>query len=433
MKKFNVAIIGCGTVGSYTADILIRDKDQITKRTGIEYNLKYIFAKDFQKGIELGITSDYFAQSFDTIINDKEIDLVVELVGGTTFAFDYSVQVLKAGKNLVTANKALLAKKGAELFKIARDNGVSVAFEASCGGGIPIVRALYDGLIANENRAIYGIVNGTCNFILSEMIDKGKKYDEVLKQAQADGLAEADPTLDVSGHDSAHKLAILSSLAYGKSVGVQEFPVTGINNLNLIDLKFGQELGYTIKLLAISEKREDGLSLRVRPAFISKDHPLAWVSGSFNAVSVYGSRVGHTMYYGRGAGGNPTASAVVSDIVSIGLGDSRFGQLKIWPDLTEAATLLPEERIEERYYLRVMVDNVPGVFAKIGKIMENESISISSVLQKESRNPDIIPVVITTERTTQGNINKALESLKSTKEIHDTYCISIVDEHKEWM
>lgn len=432
MKKFNVAIIGCGTVGSYTADILLKDKEKLSKRTGIEFNLKYIFAKDFDKGIELGIDSKYFLDNFETIINDDEIDLVVELVGGTTFAYDYSVQVLEAGKHLVTANKALIAAKGTELLALARKNNVAIAFEASCGGGIPIIRALYDGLIANENQALYGIVNGTCNFILSQMIDEGKKYDEVLAQAQADGLAEADPTLDVSGYDSAHKLAILSSLAYGKNIGEQEFPVTGIDNLDLMDLKFGQELGYTIKLLAISENKKDGLSLRVKPTFISKSHPLAWVSGSFNAVSVYGSRVGHTMYYGRGAGGNPTASAVVSDIVSLGLGDTRFADLKIWQDLTEEAVLLPEEQIEERYYLRIMVDNVSGVFAKIGKVLENEAISISSALQKESRNPDIIPVVITTEKTTLGKMNKAINEFKTIKEFHEIHCISIVDEHKEW-
>jgi homoserine dehydrogenase len=435
MKKCNVAIIGCGTVGSSTAEILIKDKEAITERTGIEYNLKYIYTRDRSAADGIGIKDEVFAESFETIINDDEVDVVVELIGGTTAAYDFCIDSLKAGKSIVTANKALLAEKGESIFKTARENNATVGFEASCGGGIPVIRALYDGLAANENNAIYGIVNGTCNFILSEMITKGKKYEEVLAQAQADGLAEADPYLDVSGYDSAHKLAILSSLAFGKNVGHQEFPVQGIDNLELIDLKFGQELGYTIKLLAISEKKEDGLSLRVRPAFITKDHPLAWVSGSFNAVSVYSSRVGHTMYYGRGAGGNPTASAVVSDIISAGQGTEslRFNQMKIWPDVTEQAVLLPEETIEERYYIRAMVDNVPGVFAKIGKALEEEGISITSVLQKESRNPDIIPVVVTTGKTTQGNIKKALESLNNRPEIHNTYCISIVDEHEEWM
>ena len=436
--QLGIAIIGCGTVGGAAAALLEEDREALSQKTGLSITLKYIVDVDFTYAESLGLSSDLFEKDLGRVLGDDEVKVVAELVGGTTLAGDIVKRCLEAKKHVVTANKALLAHHGPELFASARKNGVTLAFEASCGGGIPIVRALYDGLTANRIDALYGIVNGTCNFILTEMIQKGVTYSEALSDAQRTGLAEADPTLDVSGMDSAHKLTILASLAFQKRVNLEDIPVEGIDSLELSDVVFGQELGYIVKLLAIAQRTEGGISLRVRPAFIGTDHPLAWISGPFNAVSVYGHAVGHTMYYGRGAGGRPTASAVVSDILSIALGSvpAAFENLAIWPDQTEETNLLPTDDIESRYYLRLMVMDEPGVFARIAEILGAQRISLSSVLQKEPSAPKgetaIVPVVITTHTAREGNVRTALKALDSLDEVvEQSVCISILDEHEE--
>jgi homoserine dehydrogenase len=382
---------------------------------------------------------------------------VAELVGGTTVAREITTKILKAGKHVVTANKALLAHYGAELAALAREHGVSIAFEASCGGGIPLVRAYYDGLIANRIEAFYGIVNGTCNFILTSMIRSGSTYADALKAAQEKGLAEADPTLDVTGMDTAHKLAILAALAFGKNIDFEKIPVEGIDTLESIDVSFGHELGYVVKLLAIAQQKEEGISLSVRPSFISLDHPLAWISGPFNAVSVYGHAVGHTMYYGRGAGGSPTASAVVADILSIASGayGAYFNRPNVWKDAADMASQLPTEKLSSRYYLRVNVVDKPGVFARLARILGDHGISISSVLQKELPEENLAgpgatagaaapgaaapgatapgaPVVITTHTTNEGNVRTAIAEINALDVcVSPTVCINIIDEHEE--
>jgi homoserine dehydrogenase len=436
--QYGIAIIGCGTVGGAAAALLEEDREALSKKTGLPLNLKYIVDVDFTYAETLGLPSKLYEKELDRVLGDDEVQVIAELVGGTTTAKEIVERCLRAEKHVVTANKALLAHHGPELFALARKNGVTLAFEASCGGGIPIVRSLYDGLTANRIDALYGIVNGTCNFILTEMIQKGVTYSEALSDAQRIGLAEADPTLDVSGMDSAHKLTILASLAFQRRVNLEDIPVEGIDSLELSDVVFGQELGYIVKLLAVAQRTEGGLSLRVRPAFIGTDHPLAWISGPFNAVSVYGHAVGHTMYYGRGAGGRPTASAVVSDILSVGLGSvpAAFENLAIWPDQTEETSLLPTDDIESRYYLRLMVRDEPGVFARIAEILGAQRISLSSVLQKEPSAPEgetaIVPVVITTHTAREGNLRTALKALDSLDEVVErSVCISILEEHEE--
>lgn len=434
-KVFTVGLIGCGTVGGATARLLVNGKEALTQRTGISFHLKYIYTIDREGAKRQGAPEALLVDDFSLLLNDPQVDAVIELVGGTTFAKDYVEQALKAKKQVITANKALLAKFGSRLFALARENGVSIGFEASCGGGIPIIRAIYDGLIANRLTALYGIVNGTCNYILTAMINQGKSYAEVLKEAQKAGLAEADPTLDVNGMDSAHKLAILSSLAFGVHCDLEQIPVTGIDHLALKDVKLGQELGYTIKLLAIAEQKANGVSLRVRPAFISKDHPLAWVGGAFNAVSLYGDQVGHTMYYGRGAGGSPTASAVVSDIVSMAVGynETRFRSFPIWPDQTQPAVQLSQDEIESRYYIRLEVADKTGVFAKIANTLSEEGISITGAIQHEPIDKADLPIIVTTHSTTEGRIKKALQRLGRQPEIFETTFISIVDEYPEFV
>ena len=435
-KTLGIAIIGCGTVGGATAALLTDDQSVMKSKVAIPMELRYIVDVDFSHARECGLDESLFTDNIDDPIGDDSVQIIVELVGGLTFAKEVVEKALRAGKHVVTANKALLAHCGAELYELAHDNGVSIVFEASCAGGIPIIRAMNEGLSANRIDAIFGIVNGTCNFILTEMISKNKSYSDALSDAQRDGLAEADPTLDVSGGDSAHKLAIMASLAFGVKIDFDKIPLAGIDTLELCDVGFGETLGYVIKLLAIAERQDDGISLRVRPAFISKEHPLAWVSGPFNAVSVYGHATGHTMYYGRGAGGKPTASAVVADIISIGIGTSAktFELLNVWADRVEPANQLPIDEVESRYYMRITCADEAGVLAQIASILGKHNISITSLLQHESAKPGTpaVPVIITTHKAREGNVRKALSEIDALDVIKaKSVCIGIVEEYPE--
>ncbi len=434
VTKINIAIAGCGTVGGATAAILMRDSGKLSEKTGFEIICKYILDVNFDYAKSLGLPEDLFETDLDKVLNDKEVSAVVETIGGTSVARKISEKILSSGKHLITANKALLAYYGTELISLARKNNVTVSFEASCGGGIPIIRALLDGLSANDIEAFYGIVNGTCNYILTSMVNSGRSYEAALERAQEKGLAEADPALDVTGGDSAHKLCILATLAFGKKIKFETIPVQGINNLELADIRFGRELGYTIKLLASARKIGSRLSLNVQPAFLHNDHPLAWVSGPFNAVSVYGSCVGHTMYYGRGAGGSPTASAIISDIISTsnGTASALFNSLKIWPDMNAWADLVPPEEISSRYYIRSLVKDKPGVLAAITSTLADHGISITSALQKEPDNEsEYISVVMTTHIASAGEMTSAVSELSRNEFISGTICIPIIDEHEE--
>jgi homoserine dehydrogenase len=435
-RALGVAIVGCGTVGGATAKVLTRDAAILAGRVGPRVELKYVVDLDFTNARRCGLDEKLFTGDLKAVLADGSVGAVVELVGGTTVARKIIEQALRAGKSVVTANKALLAHHGVELYALARKHGVCVSFEASCGGGIPIIRALYDGLIANRIDALYGIVNGTCNYILTAMTRSGQSYADALAVAQAGGLAEADPTLDVAGIDSAHKLAILAALAFGAKIDFESIPVTGIDRLDIRDVNYGQELGYVVKLLAIGTRQADGLSLRVSPAFISKEHPLAWVSGPFNAVSVYGHATGHTMYYGRGAGGMPTASAVVADLVSVATGTAAraFEELRIWPDRTPPAVQLPAGAARSRYYFRADVEDHPGVLAQIATIFARHDISISSVLQHEpgGKEGDRVPLVITTHTALGADVAKAraeVDGLGSVKA--PSVCVPIVEEYPE--
>ena len=439
-KSIGVALVGCGTVGGAAAKIIVNDAREIAARTGVELQLLHIVDRSYAHADELGITEAARTSDLAVVCADPKVDVVLELVGGLTVAKSIIEQALRAGKHVVTANKALLAHHGAELLALAADNGVCIGFEASCGGGIPIIRALYDGLAANRIDAIYGIVNGTCNYILTEMIHHGADYPTALAQAQKAGLAEADPSLDVSGVDSAHKIAIMASLAFGVDVEFDSIPVAGIDSLDLKDVLYASRLGYAVKLLAIADRRENGVMLHVRPAFIAKEHPLAWVSGPFNAVSVYGSTTGHTMYYGRGAGGRPTGSAVVADIVSLGLGaiPAVYRGSPALRGATKKAQVIPVSELESRYYLRIMVADSPGALADITGIFGRYGISIASVHQDEPADSDNggsaapVPVVVVLHTAREQDVLAArdkINALESTAEVSSV--IAIVDEHEE--
>lgn len=436
---FGVALVGCGTVGGATAQQLVRDREIIRRKSGVDLELKYIVDKNFHNARALGLEERLFTEDLEAALADPEVSVVIELVGGTGFAKELIEKALRSGKDVVTANKALLAHHGEELWALARSEGRAIAFEASCGGGIPIIRSLVEGLAANEIDALYGIVNGTCNFILTEMIEEGKSYEAALADAQASGLAEADPTLDVGGMDSAHKIAIMSSLAFGLKVNFDTIPVEGIDGLAERDVAFGRTLGYVVKLLAVSYRTEEGVTLWVRPAFISQNHPLAWVKGPFNAVSVYGHATGHTLYYGRGAGGAPTASAVVSDAVSLGLGTFQrvFRAAGQWQDINTMISQVPATETVSRFYIRVLVKDSPGMLAKLSSIFGEHSISIASVLQNElpeesSDGAAMADVVITTHRAQEKSVRDAIaeiDALPGTGE--RSTVITIVDEHPE--
>jgi homoserine dehydrogenase len=433
----NIALLGCGTVGAAVAGLLVNEKNLILRRSNAQINLKYIFDINFDYARKKGLPESLFCNNFDIIISDKTVDTVIELVGGIDIAKTFIQKSLDSKKNVVTANKALMAQFGTELLSLARKNNTSLAFEASCGGGIPIIRALTEGLLANDIHALYGILNGTCNYILTSMTIEGKTYNQALKEARKKGYAEADPYLDVSGIDTAHKLAILAALAFGQKIDFNRIPISGINDLHELDVSYGQELGYVIKLLAIAKKQEKGLSLCTRPAFISKEHPLAWVSGPFNAVSVYGNTTGHTMYYGRGAGGRPTASAILADLYSIAINSySKTFNSFLWPDLAPTSKQLPVEEIYTRYYMRITAKDAPGVLAKISACLGNKNISISSVLQKEpppGTDPKFgVPVVITTHKAIEGNLRDALKEIDELDVVKDkSICIEIVEEDEE--
>ncbi len=432
-----VAIAGCGTVGSAVAVMLTQQQEILQSRTDASLVLRYIVDVDFSRARECGLDPALYCEDYDKVLKDDEVGVIIELIGGIGTARDFIERALKAGKHVVTANKALLAHDGADLMALARRNGLCIKYEASCAGGIPIIRSITDGLIANRIFALYGILNGTCNYILTSMTRQGKSYQEALNEAKDAGFAEADPGLDVSGIDTAHKLAILASLAFGERVRLDNIPVAGIDQLEALDVAYGLELGYIMKLLAIAKRYDSGLSLCVRPAFISKDHPLAWVSGPFNAVSVYGHATGHTLYYGRGAGGAPTASAVVSDLNSIAAGTAQkaFTYFQS-PDKAIEAKQLALEEIHSRYYLRIVCEDSPGVLSQIASRLGGNSISISSVLQKEppvgSDASHGVPVVITTHNAVEGDMRAAIEEINTLSVVKKScVCIDIVDEAPE--
>jgi homoserine dehydrogenase len=389
MKPINVGLIGIGTVGGGTWTVLNRNAEEITRRAGRPIRITAVADRNVElaKQITGGtarVTDDAFS-----LVNDPEIDIIVELIGGYGVAKDVVMQSIANGKHVVTANKALLAVHGTEIFTAAQQKGVMVAFEAAVAGGIPIIKALREGLTANRIEWAAGIINGTTNFILSEMRDKGLSFDDVLKEAQRLGYAEADPTFDIEGVDAAHKATLIASIAYGIPVQFDKAYIEGITKLEASDIKYAEQLGYRIKLLGIAKRREKGIELRVHPTLIPAKRLLANVEGAMNAVVVKGDAVGTTLYYGKGAGAEPTASAVIADLVDVtrlATADAahRVPHLAFQPDaMSENLPILPMSEIETGYYLRLRVEDKPGVLADITRILADQGISIDAMLQRE--------------------------------------------------
>lgn len=440
-NAIGIGMIGCGTVGGGVAKLLKQQAALYAQRLGRAVELRKVLVRDVKKAASTGvldagqITSD--AESF---FKTPDMPIVVEVAGGRGVVSQYVRRALQAGKHVITANKALLAAEGPELFALARKHHVSIAFEASVAGGIPVITAMQFGLMANRIDGLYGILNGTCNYILTEMTRKGKSYATALAEAQEKGYAEADPTLDVSGKDAAQKLAVLASLAFGVSVHESDVWNQGIDSLDLADLRFAAELGYDIKLLAIAERIEvqspesglspSRLSLRVHPSFIHADAPLAQVAGSFNALSVYGHAVGHTMSYGRGAGEMPTASAVVSDILNVASGWYPLAceKLHLLCDQHARVETVAADDLVSRFYIRMTALDVPGVMAKVSAILGDAGISLSAISQHEANVGQFVPLVIVTHQARQGALFAALQKIEHLEVIDGKpVCIRIVD------
>jgi homoserine dehydrogenase len=426
-----VGLIGFGTVGSGVARLLLEESDAIYQRTGVRLELACVVDKDTKTTRKINLPKGLLTDDFGKLINDPTIQIGVELVGGTQFAKQVEEQMLLAGKHVVTANKALLAEHGASLFNLAQKQQKCIAFEASCAGGIPIISALRTGLAANRITALYGILNGTCNYILTNMTQKGLDFPTALKQAQEKGYAEADPTLDINGTDTAHKLAILASLAFGSQFTTKDIQIEGIQSIQIEDIRNAQEMGYVLKLLAIGQLNDqNAVSLRIHPSLIHEDTPLARVGGAFNTLSVFGSAVGNTMYFGRGAGMMATASAVVADIIEIALGNSQplFNSMPMLQHKNKPK-LQSSDEIISRYYLRLMAQDAPGVTAKYAQVLGNHSISISGAIQHEWRGPNnTVPIIVTTHATCQKNMDTAIKELSQLDVIApNPVCIRIVE------
>jgi len=414
LQPIRVGLLGIGTVGGGTWDVLRRNADEIQRRAGRAIQITQVADKavSHAKKIVAGkarVVADAFA-----VARGRDVDIVVELIGGTTIAKDLVLEAIRNGKHVVTANKALLAHHGNEIFAAAQKAGVMVAFEASVGGGIPIIKALREGLAANRIEWIAGIINGTSNFILSEMRDKGLAFDAVLKEAQKKGYAEADPTFDIEGNDAAHKLTILAALAFGIPMQLGKCFTEGIKHLAAADIRYAEQLGYRIKLLGITKRQSRGIELRVHPTLVPARRLIANVEGVMNGILVKGDAVGPTLYYGAGAGAQPTASAVVADLIDVTRlitadPEHRVPHLAFQPDQLSSVPILGMKDVETSYYLRLRVADKPGVLADITRILADSKISIDAMVQKEpAPGEKRVDIVMLTHRARERNVDRAM-------------------------
>jgi homoserine dehydrogenase len=422
MKPIKVGLLGLGTVGGGTLTVLRRNATEITRRAGREIVVVKAAVRDIEKARALANALPLTLDPFE-IVDDPEIDIVVELIGGLSPAKELVMQAIANGKHVVTANKHLVAKHGNEIFAAAQAKGVMVAFEAAVAGGIPIIKALREGLTANRIEWLAGIINGTSNFILTEMRDKGAAFGDVLKQAQALGYAEADPTFDIEGIDAAHKLTILSAIAFGIPMQFDKAYTEGISKLTREDVQYAEELGYRIKLLGIARRAADGIELRVHPTLIPERRLIANVDGAMNAVLVKGDAVGPTLYYGAGAGAEPTASAVVADLVDVTRLHTadphhRVPHLAFQPDQLSDTPILPMEEVRTAYYLRLRAFDRPGVLADITRILAEGGISIDAMVQKEPAEGETeVNIILLTHITVEKHINAAIAKIEVLESI----------------
>jgi homoserine dehydrogenase len=414
MDAIQVGLIGFGTVGTGVVRILQENSRLLEERLGASIVLKKIADVDITRDRGVKINPGLLTQDPGEIINDPSIPIVIELIGGLEPARTLILQAIEKGKHIITANKALLAVHGAEIFRAAEERGVDIGFEGSVGGGIPIIRAMKEGLVANRIQVIFGILNGTSNYILTEMTHRGERFEDVLKKAQELGIAEANPALDIEGTDTAHKLSILISLAYGVQVKLEEIYTEGISQITPLDIEYAQELGYHIKLLAIAKSDGQAIEARVHPTLLPADHLLSSVNGAFNGIFVRGDAVGSTLFYGAGAGMMPTGSAVVSDLIDLcrnlrrGI-QQRVPLLSYQPKYLRDGAIKNIRDIKSTYYLRFTVVDRPGVFSRISGILGDLDISIASVIQKGRRAEKAVPIYMVTHEAREANMQRALQ------------------------
>lgn len=423
MEPVKVGLLGLGTVGGGTATVLKRNAAEIARRAGRGIVIDYAANLDLSRADELGLGNVRLTQDAFAVVNDPSIQIVVELIGGYTVARDLVLQAIRNGKHVVTANKALIALHGNEIFAAAQAQGVMVAFEAAVAGGIPVIKAVREGLAANRIEWLAGIINGTSNFILTEMRDKGRSFADVLSEAQALGYAEADPTFDVEGIDAGHKLTILSSIAFGIPLQFKQTYTEGISRISAEDVSYAAELGYRIKLLGIARRTDKGIEQRVHPTLIPQRRLIANVDGVMNAVLVKGDAVGATLYYGAGAGAEPTASAVVADLVDITRAltadpENRVPHLAFQPSQLADTAILPIEEVETAFYLRMCALDRPGVLADVTRILGDREISIEAFIQKEPKTGENkVDIIMLTQRVREGNMNEAIAAIEALDSI----------------
>lgn len=425
MDPVRVGILGLGTVGCGTVNVLERNMEEISRRAGRNIMVTQAAVRDIEAKRDCSLEKITLTTNPLVIANANDIEIVVELIGGTTLAYEVVKQAIKNGKHVVTANKALIAIHGNELFRLAQEKGVSIAFEAAVAGGIPIIKSIREGLSANRIEWLAGIINGTGNFILTEMKEKGRPFSEVLKEAQDLGYAEFDPAFDIEGTDAAHKLTILASIAFGIPLQFDEVVTEGISDISAEDVAYAAELGYNIKHLGIARRVKNGVELRVHPTLIPNSRLIANVNGVMNAVLVMSDAVGPTLYYGAGAGAGATASAVVADIVDVVRTlttdpDNRVPHLAFQPDSIVDLPILKMDDIETSYYLRASVSDKPGVLAKITSILAEHDISIEAFTQKDSRkmSQDGVHVVILTHKTREANMNQSILEIENLPQVN---------------
>ncbi|MBC7501064.1 MAG: homoserine dehydrogenase [Herminiimonas sp.] len=419
MKPIKVGLLGIGTVGAGTFNVLKRNQEEITRRAGRRIEIAMVADLNTERATDLTNGECVVVNDANLVVDNPDIDIVIELIGGYGIAKDLVMKAIANGKHVVTANKALLATHGTEIFQAAQEKGVMVAFEAAVAGGIPIIKALREGLTANRIQWIAGIINGTTNFILSEMRDKGLDFDTVLKEAQRLGYAETDPTFDIEGVDAAHKATIMSAIAFGIPVQFDKAYVEGITKLEAIDIRYAEQLGYRIKLLGITKRTPQGIELRVHPTLIPAKRLIANVEGAMNAVLVQGDAVGATLYYGKGAGAEPTASAVIADLVDITRlatadPEHRVPHLAFQPDSMSDTPIMPMSEITTSYYLRMRVSDQAGVLADVTRILADLTISIDAMLQKEPAEGETrTDIIILTHQTQEKNIDAAIAKVEA--------------------
>ena len=424
MKPIQVGLLGLGIVGTGTFEVLRRNQVEIMRRAGRGIEISMVAVRNVAKARSLVGDSCVVVDDCLQVVNHPDIDIIVELVGGVEFTHPLIMQAIANGKHVVTANKALIALHGNEIFKAAQERGVMVAFEAAVAGGIPIIKALREGLTANRIEWVAGIINGTTNFILSAMRDSGLDFDTALKQAQALGYAEADPTFDIEGVDAAHKITIMAAIAFGIPVQFDKAHVEGISSLQAIDIQYAEQLGYRIKLLGIARRTPAGIELRVHPTLIPGTRLIANVEGAMNAVMVQGDAMGASMYYGRGAGAEPTASAVIADLVDITRlatadPEHRVPHLAFQPDAMSQEVILPMSEISTSYYLRLRVTDQAGVLADVTRIMAALSISIDAMLQKEPAHGEPhADIIMLTHQTQEKNVLRAIADIEALQTVH---------------